>query len=65
MDYITVNPVELATKLAEAKLAEQYDDQDSYIEQKEGDEYGYTEDAQKIFDQYYDEFYEIITESGI
>jgi hypothetical protein len=71
---ITINAIELASNLAEERLSlfnkslteEQYDlafPDGTYIE--EDDELTYTEEAQDLFNKWYDEYLTMIEESAV
>ena len=63
---ITVNAVELATYLADAKMGDIFqEDYEDVIEQNEDDEPVYTEKGQTMFDGYYDDFLEMILDCQI
>ena len=60
---VTINILELASELAERDLLEQaYFD--VYAKDENGDTY-YTEEAQDLFDQLYDEYYALIEKCKI
>lgn len=68
---VTLNPVELCSELANKRVFEHYifynsDKTEDEIEQMilkddlDNDTLIYTEDAQELFDEFYDEYYSII-----
>jgi hypothetical protein len=63
MENITINKLELATELAHYMLVQELEDRSEniYVEDDNGDT-RYNEDAQDIFNHYYDRF-EIIIET--
>ena len=63
MENITINKLELATELAHYMLVQEWEDrpENIYVEDDNGDT-RYNEDAQDIFNDYYDRF-EIIIET--
>lgn len=63
MENITINKLELATELAHYMLVQEWEDrpENIYVEDDSGDT-RYNEDAQDIFNHYYDRF-EIIIET--
>jgi hypothetical protein len=63
MENITINKLELATELAHYMLVQEWEDRSEniYVEDDNGDT-RYNEDAQDIFNHYYDRF-EIIIET--
>jgi len=63
MENITINKLELATELAYYMLVQEWEDrpENIYVEDDNGDT-RYNEDAQDIFNDYYDRF-EIIIET--
>jgi hypothetical protein len=58
---VTLNILELASELAYEKLLNHYNDNTSLIYEydESGDSY-YTDEAQDLFNEYYDEYYEMI-----
>lgn len=58
---ITINQVELATKLADREVRKEFDFDESarFNVDEDGNEY-YTDVAQELFDEFYDEFYNMI-----
>ena len=63
MENITINKLELAAELAHYMLVQEWEDrpENIYVEDDNGDT-RYNEDAQDIFNHYYDRF-EIIIET--
>ena len=60
-EQITINKLELASELAHAKLIANWNDTIKIFENEEDDECStYTEDAQDIFNEYYDEYLGLI-----
>lgn len=59
---ITINPIELASELAHQKLMNVYAGSIKIYKWEEGEEgsSSYTEEAQDIFNEYYDEFLTLI-----
>jgi hypothetical protein len=55
-----INIVELATALASARLFEEIDYKDAIVDESDDDISVYTEQAQKIFNTYYDYYYNIL-----
>jgi hypothetical protein len=58
---ITVNIIELASELADKELQEKWDFRDGqiFVDDKQGG-LMYSEEAQDIFNRFYDEYYTII-----
>lgn len=58
---VTINILELASELAHEKLLTHYNDDTSliYEEDDAGDSY-YNEEAQDLFNEYYDKYYSMI-----
>lgn len=61
---ITINAVELASELASAHLTRVHTDRIQIWEVSEGEE-KYTEEAQDIFNDLYDEYYTLIESTKI
>ena len=59
-DEVIINMVELATKLAHNKLANYYSNKIKMFIDFKAEELVYTQEAQTIFDNFYDYYYEII-----
>ena len=62
---ITINLIELSSDLAEemVKIKFNYKENDIYIEEDE--EIKYTEQAQEVFNEWYDYYYDFLTERKI
>lgn len=62
---ITINVIELSCELAEemVKIKFNYKENDIYVEEDE--EVKYTEQAQKIFNEWYDYYYDFLIERKI
>jgi hypothetical protein len=59
-ELITINKLELASELANTKLEKEYSDSiQIYVEEEDGIT-TYTEEAQDIFNLYYDEYLSLI-----
>jgi hypothetical protein len=61
---VTINIVELATELADFKINEILEYENVYEDEDE-DETKYTDEAQKLFDYYYDSFYFMIEQTKV
>ena len=61
---ITINIVELATELSDRKINEILEYKNVYEDEDE-DETKYTDEAQKLFDYYYDLFYFMIEQTKV
>ena len=61
---VTINIVELATELADFKINEILEYENVYEDEDE-DETKYTDEAQKLFDYYYDSFYSMIEQTKV
>jgi hypothetical protein len=59
-DIIKVNKIELASELAHKKLLETYPPSMKIYEDEQADITNYTDEAQDIFNEYYDEYLELI-----
>lgn len=64
-DYITINKLELASELAHQRLELLHEDKIQIFEDKDADELSYTEEAQDIFNEYYDYYLDVIQETAI
>ena len=60
MTNVTINPVEVATTLAHEDIILTFEG-DSWAKEKSEDGTEYTEEAQKLFNSYYDYYYEVLT----
>lgn len=60
MENVTINIVELASELAHAKLEANWSESIRIYEDEEASVTVYTEEAQDIFNEYYDEYYDLI-----
>ena len=62
---ITINVIELSSELAEemVKIKFNYKENDIYVEEDE--EIKYTEQAQEIFNEWYDYYYDFLIEREI
>ena len=60
MENITINKLELASELAHQKLVANWSESISIYEDEESSVTVYTEDAQDIFNEYYDEYLTLI-----
>ena len=61
---VTINIVELASELADRKINEILEYKNVYEDEDE-DETKYTDEAQKLFDYYYDSFYFMIEQTKV
>lgn len=61
----TINVLELASELAHQKLINEWEESIQIYEDVEADELRYTEEAQDIFNQFYDEYTELILSTKI
>jgi hypothetical protein len=59
-EQITINKLELASELAHAKLIANWNDSIKIYEEEEAGITNYTDDAQDIFNEYYDEYLGLI-----
>lgn len=59
-ELITINKLELASELASIKLEQVYTKFIKIYEDEEADELTYTEEAQDIFNEYYDAYISLI-----
>lgn len=57
---ITINIVELASVLADEETQRYFEYSSNKVYEEDEDETTYTEEAQEIFDQYYDKYYSLI-----
>jgi hypothetical protein len=57
---IKINAVELASELASAELRRDWDYRDGELEVEEDGETRYTEEAQDVFNELYDLYYQLI-----
>jgi hypothetical protein len=60
MENITINKLELASELAHAKLEAKWSGSISIYEDEEASVTVYTEQAQDIFNEYYDKYLTLI-----
>ena len=60
MENITINKLELASELAHKKLVLNWSESISIYEDEEASVTVYTEEAQDIFNEYYDEYLTLI-----
>ena len=60
MENITINKLELASELAHEKLVANWSDSIRIYEDEEASVIVYTEEAQDIFNEYYDEYLTLI-----
>jgi hypothetical protein len=61
MSYlITINTIELASELASLKLENEWSDSIKIYEDEDADVLTYTEEAQDIFNEYYDAYISLI-----
>ena len=62
---ITINLIEVSSELAEeiVKIKFNYKENDIYVEEDE--EIKYTEQAQEVFNEWYDYYYDFLTERKI
>lgn len=60
MENITINKLELASELAHEKLVANWSESISIYENEEASIIVYTEEAQDIFNEYYDEYLTLI-----
>jgi hypothetical protein len=65
MENVTVNKLELASELAHKKLIENYSDNIRIYEEEAAGITNYTDEAQDIFNGYYDEYLQLIEELTI
>jgi len=59
MENITVNALELASELADQKLRADWSESIT-IDAGDGEEVFYTEEAQDLFNEYYDKYFTLI-----
>lgn len=59
-EHITINKLELASELAHEKLVENWSGTIQIFENDTADETNYTDEAQDIFNEYYDNYLELI-----
>ena len=59
-ELITINKLELASELASLKLEHEWKESIQIYENEEADELTYTEEAQDIFNEYYDAYISLI-----
>ncbi len=62
---ITINAVELASELAHKKLIDNWSESIKIFKDDESDVMTYTEDAQDLFNEYYDDYYTLIESTKI
>ena len=62
---ITINAVELASELAHTNLVENWEDSITIYKDVKSDVLTYTEDAQDLFNEYYDNYYTSIQSTKI
>ena len=62
---MTINAVELASELANAKLMDVWSESITIYKDEESDVLTYTEDAQDLFNEYYDNYYTLIESTKI
>jgi hypothetical protein len=62
---ILINAVELASELASAELRRDWDYRDGEIDIEEDGETRYTEEAQDVFNELYDLYYEQILKAKV
>ena len=60
MENITINKIELASELAHQKLVANWSESISIYEDEEASITVYTEEAQDIFNEYYDNYLTLI-----
>jgi hypothetical protein len=60
MENITINKLELASELAYQKLVANWSESISIYEDEESSVTVYTEEAQDVFNEYYDEYLTLI-----
>lgn len=60
MDNVTLNKLELASELAHQKLVEKWDERIQIYEDETAGITNYTDEAQDIFNDYYDEYLTLI-----
>jgi hypothetical protein len=60
MSNITINKLELASELAHARLVENWSESIKIYEDVDENETRYTEEAQDIFNEYYDAYIDLI-----
>lgn len=60
MENVLINKLELASELAEIKLLENFSDTMQIYNYADPYAITYTEEAQNIFNEYYDEYLELI-----
>ena len=65
LEIITINKIELASELASMRLEENWRDSIKIYEDEDADELTYTEEAQDIFNEYYDYYLDVIQETAI
>lgn len=59
-ELITINKLELASELASRRLEENWRDSIKIFEDEEADTLVYTDEAQDIFNEYYDAYLTLI-----
>jgi hypothetical protein len=60
MENISINKLELASELAHQKLTDNWSESIKIYQDEEAKTLQYTEDAQDIFNSYYDEYLDLI-----
>jgi hypothetical protein len=60
MTNITINKIELASELASKKLEADWSESIKIFNDEEAEELTYTEEAQDIFNEYYDDYLALI-----
>ena len=60
MENVLINKLELASELAHKKLVENYSDNIQIYEEEDAGITNYTDEAQDIFNGYYDEYLQLI-----
>lgn len=59
-ELITINKIELASELASRKLMDNWADSIKIFKDEEADELSYSDEAQDIFNEYYDQYLTLI-----
>lgn len=62
---ITINIIELASELATEKLHDNWAESIKIYENEDAEELVYTEEAQDVFNEYYDQYYSLIENMAI
>lgn len=62
---VTINIIEVASELAELRVLEEFNNEEERVYEETEDGTCYTEDAQEIFNYYYDYYFNFITDREI